>query len=62
MISILKDIVMVAGWVDPTISPTIWLIDMQIAMNQMALLFAVSENSNAEHGIGKVLMYMYVQL
>lgn len=43
---------MVAGWVDPTSDPTIWLIDMQMCMGQVAVLFAVSQEQVAEHGVG----------
>ena len=52
MVSLLKDVILVNGWLDPTTDPTIWIIDMQICKGFLALLFAVSDGPTIEHGIG----------
>lgn len=56
LIPLLKGLMNIAGWVDPAVDPSISIIDMQICVGNVVLLFAVSEESVSHYGIG--MMYL----
>lgn len=52
IISLLKDCVLVAGWLDVSSEPSLLTVDLQVCQQHAALLFAVSGDSSSEYGIG----------
>ena len=53
VVSLLSDVVGVAGWVDESMEPSVLVIDMQVCKGHVVLLFAVSSTSLTEYGIGE---------
>lgn len=51
---------LVAGWVDATSDPSVLIIDIQICKELTPVLFAVSNGSETEYGIGTYAMYVHV--
>ncbi len=55
VLELVKESVLVNGWLDPACAPSVSLLDLQVAHDNLALLFAVSDSAGpAELGIGKL--------
>lgn len=52
IVSLLKDAVMMAGWLDVSVEPSLLVVDIQVCKQHAAVLFAVSSDSQSEYGIG----------
>lgn len=56
MLDLVKESVLVNGWVEPTCAPSVSLLDLQVSHDNLALLFAVSDATGpAELGIGRYI-------
>lgn len=52
IVSLLKDAVMMAGWLDVSVEPSLLVVDIQVCKQHAAVLFTVSSDSQSEYGIG----------
>lgn len=51
--SLIKDLVLVAGWMDVHSDPSVWIIDMQVCVEHTAILFKVSnDRPSGTFGLG----------
>ena len=49
---LLRDLVLVAGWVDVASSFELMLTDLQVCKEHVAVLFAVTSDSHVQYGLG----------
>lgn len=55
IVPLLRDLVLVAGWVDVASSLKLVLADMQVCKEHVAILFAVTSDSQVQYGLGTVV-------
>ena len=53
IVSLLKDCVLVAGWMDVACDLSVLIVDLQVCKLHAALLFTFSADTSSEYGIGK---------
>lgn len=60
--SLIKDLVLVAGWLDVLSDPSVWMIDMQVCVENAAILFKVSNDGpSCTFGLGMYyIMYVHI--
>ena len=56
MVALLKDLVLVAGWMHTFPDLSLQSVDMQLCDNNVAILFKVSSDSLSEFGIGEKML------